>query len=223
MRSIPELHPIEWILQSFDDIARAATPSVHEALGKLQFLNYLLQFGTKDEVGEFVPEIYHNTVRIFNQESFQFIQNSAVARKLRLKLMRNVAKLVLAPGFDLSTPLTWSSVASTSLLLEIMGDNDSLVRLAASKSLSMITQTLDASSAEQVLSLSSLKPSDEKRLMGRWCKGFLGGPPSSLAWVHSHSLPSSLQKSHSAATAPKNVECAHTEPQFRTKDRLPEK
>jgi hypothetical protein len=169
---------VEWMFQSLDDIARAATPSIHDALGKLQFLNYLLQFGTNEDVGEFVTDIYHNSVRIFNQEKFQFLQNSAVARKLRLKLMRNVAKQVLAPGFDLLPPdlVVGGFVA---LLLEIMGDNDSLVRLAASKSLSMITQTLDPSSAAQILS-AILEALDENVIWGGRARDFSAVHP--LRW-----------------------------------------
>jgi hypothetical protein len=141
----------DWVLQSFDGIASAAMPSVHEALGELQFINYLLQFGTKDEVGEVMPRIYDQCEKIFSHESFQFIQNSAVARKLRLKLMRNIVKLVLASEYD-ALPTEEVVGGFISLLLDVMGDNDSLVRLAASKSLSMIAQILDPSAAEEVLS-----------------------------------------------------------------------
>ena len=68
--------------------------------------------------------------------------------------MRNIAKLVLASEYDTFPPtrqigrrLAWHTHCST-----VMGDNDSLVRLAASKSLSMIAQILDPSAAEEVLS-----------------------------------------------------------------------
>jgi hypothetical protein len=169
---------IEWTLRSFNRLAVAPSPSVHAALGKLQFLNYLLQFGTKDEIGEFVPDIYHNVVRIFNQESLQFIQNSAVARKLRLKLMRNVARQVLAPGFKLLPP-DMVVGGFIGLLLDIMGDNDSLVRLAASKSLSMITQSLSPAAATQVLS-AILGALDEHILWGGGARDFSAVHP--LRW-----------------------------------------
>ncbi|KAJ0160456.1 Tubulin-specific chaperone D, partial [Colletotrichum tanaceti] len=78
------------------------------------------------------------------------IRSVAVARKMLIKVIRSVAVLLLrkAPPDPHSTELIETSIG---YLLESLADNDTPVRLAASKALSIVTLKLDPEMASQVV------------------------------------------------------------------------
>ncbi|KAK2054803.1 beta-tubulin cofactor d [Colletotrichum caudatum] len=78
------------------------------------------------------------------------IRSSAVARKMLIKVIRSVTVLLLrkTPPVQHSTELVETSIG---YLLECLADNDTPVRLAASKALSIVTLKLDPDMASQVV------------------------------------------------------------------------
>ncbi|KAK2036032.1 beta-tubulin cofactor d [Colletotrichum somersetense] len=78
------------------------------------------------------------------------IRSSAVARKMLIKVIRSVTVLLLrkTPPDQHSTELVETSIG---YLLECLADNDTPVRLAASKALSIVTLKLDPDMASQVV------------------------------------------------------------------------
>ncbi|TQN65144.1 Tubulin-specific chaperone D [Colletotrichum shisoi] len=78
------------------------------------------------------------------------IRSVAVARKMLIKVIRSVTVLLLrkAPPDPHSTELIETSIG---YLLESLADNDTPVRLAASKALSIVTLKLDPEMASQVV------------------------------------------------------------------------
>ncbi|KAK0701855.1 tubulin folding cofactor D C terminal-domain-containing protein [Lasiosphaeria miniovina] len=78
------------------------------------------------------------------------LSSSALARKMAIKVVRAIAVLTLRhpQQDDVQTQLVETTIG---FLLESLGDNDTPVRLAASKALSVITLKLDADMASQVV------------------------------------------------------------------------
>ncbi|EFQ27785.1 small nuclear ribonucleoprotein, partial [Colletotrichum graminicola M1.001] len=78
------------------------------------------------------------------------IRSSAVARKMLIKVIRSITVLLLrkTPPDPHSTELIEASIG---YLLECLADNDTPVRLAASKALSIVTLKLDPDMASQVV------------------------------------------------------------------------
>jgi hypothetical protein len=100
----------------------------------------------------FLTSIFHavNTLFTAETEVSKTITSFALARKMILKVMRSViVTLLRKPTQDMAS--TESTESGIAYLLERLGDTDTPVRLAASKSLSIITLKLDSDMASQVV------------------------------------------------------------------------
>ena len=152
MQELGLLHVlVKWSLSFFSN-AIEGTSDIHRCIGVLSFMSGLVASATNEEIGPFLAAAFQVCQRILNQESLAFLKSSAVARKLVVKIMRNIVvhclQATLNPsGLDSTTALE----EVIEVLLEAVGDGDTPVRYAASKALSIITLKLDAEMAEEVI------------------------------------------------------------------------
>ena len=142
---------VKWSL-SFFSRASEDQADIHTCLGVLSFLSGLVASTTNEEIGPFLFEIYRSCQKVLNQDDLVFIKSSAVARKLIVKTLRNIAIHCLqastAPsGIDPTEVLE----EVIEFLLEALADGDTPVRYGASKALSLITLKLDSEMAEEAV------------------------------------------------------------------------
>ncbi|OCL03190.1 hypothetical protein AOQ84DRAFT_392453 [Glonium stellatum] len=142
---------VQWALSFFAKTSERLL-DIHQCLGVLSFLSGLVASSTNQEIGPFLPAIYKLCQDIIGEGALSFVKASAVARKLVIKLLRNVVVHCLQPtsapySIDISTILE----DVIDFLLESLADGDTPVRYAASKALSMITMKLEGGMAGEVV------------------------------------------------------------------------
>lgn len=142
---------VQWALPFFTTSSQKLS-DIHQCLGVLSFLSGLVASSTNQEIGPFLPTVYKSCQDIISEGALGFVRSSAVARKLVIKILRNVVVHCLQPtsvpyGVDISTTLE----DVIDFLLESLADGDTPVRYAASKSLSMITMKLKGGLAREVV------------------------------------------------------------------------
>lgn len=142
---------IKWSLSFFDSISEGDT-NIHQSLGVLSFLSGLVTSATNEEIGPSLPAIYKVCQNIISESNLTIVKSSAVARKLTIKIMRNVVVHCLQAG-DVHHSLDTETVLEEVIefLLESVADGDTPVRYAASKALSIITMKLDPEMAGDVV------------------------------------------------------------------------
>ncbi|KAE9981599.1 hypothetical protein EG328_011538 [Venturia inaequalis] len=156
MRKIGLLDAVaQWAIDFFRDSAQEV--EIHKSLGVLAFLSGLVASGNQREIGHFLVPIFEATQRLAIEEddanaggSSAMVKSSAVARKLFVKIFRNIVILCLQTspeGVD-----TTSIIEDViSIFLETLADGDTPVRFAASKALSMVTLKLDSNMAAEIV------------------------------------------------------------------------
>lgn len=142
---------VQWALSFFTTSSQKLS-DIHQCLGVLSFLSGLVASSANQEIGPFLPTVYKSCQDIISEGALSFVRSSAVARKLVIKILRNVVVHCLQPtsapyGVDISTTLE----DVIDFLLESLADGDTPVRYAASKSLSMITMKLKGGLAREVI------------------------------------------------------------------------
>ncbi|OXV05400.1 hypothetical protein Egran_06832 [Elaphomyces granulatus] len=133
-------------------------PNIYTCIGALSFLARL---GTSSQVEDLAPLatiIFDQSLQIAQGESsvFQVIRSSALARKLIIKILRSIVVLVLSIGTrrgDIISDYKQSSILEDSIdyFLVALADQDTQVRFAASKALSIVTLNLDPGMAADVV------------------------------------------------------------------------
>ncbi|KAH8728677.1 tubulin folding cofactor D C terminal-domain-containing protein [Phaeosphaeriaceae sp. PMI808] len=142
---------VQWSVSFFDQATENQT-DIHQCLGILTFLSGLVMSTTNEEIGSSLPPIYRACRNIIDQESLTFIKFSAVARKIIVKILRNIVVHCLQPASTMVGLDTTSVVEEViEFLLEAVADGDTPVRYGASKALSIITLKLDKNMAEEVI------------------------------------------------------------------------
>ncbi|VUC25344.1 unnamed protein product [Clonostachys rosea] len=144
---------VQWSLSSLrpKDDASPSTPYFY--LGILSYLAGILQSSSDtSDMDKYLSSIFDTVHRLSHQEdaTSKTIISLALARKMILKVIRTVIVSLLRHSRQdmASTELTETAIG---YLLENLSDNDTPVRLAASKSLSIITLKLDPDMASQVV------------------------------------------------------------------------
>jgi tubulin-specific chaperone D len=131
--------------------------SVYHAIGYLSLLYALMNLGTMSEVAPFLTKVYRASATLFSSsdEHHATIRGSAPARKLLIKVQRVCLTHALALA---STPTPFDGDMVNEMLeegiqtyLDALGDQDSPVRMAASKALSVITLKLDPGMAAEIV------------------------------------------------------------------------
>ncbi|KAI1503965.1 tubulin folding cofactor D C terminal-domain-containing protein [Biscogniauxia marginata] len=144
---------VQWALSTLKPAKDAAPESPYYYIGSLSFLAGVLSASADTSIMDsYLSSIFYATQAISAEENavFSVINGSALARKMMIKVTRSVVILILRKQ---QQTMTDTEMVETSIgyLLERLADNDTPVRLAASKALSMITLKLDPDMASQVI------------------------------------------------------------------------
>ena len=139
-------------LQSLENQASDIPVTIYERLGPLRFL---ASVSSSAELSHLVPSIYKACERLFDDDSSS-ISTNAVAKKILVKTLRNVAILCLRVGNAEGSLLSFLQTTSVledviDYLLKSLGDRDTPVRYASAKALSRIILELDEAMAHEVI------------------------------------------------------------------------
>ncbi|KAI2469910.1 tubulin folding cofactor D C terminal-domain-containing protein [Annulohypoxylon bovei var. microspora] len=144
---------VKWALSTLNPSKDAPVESPYYYIGTLSFLARILGASADTSIMDpHLSAIFNATQSIDTEENaaFDVIKGSALARKMLIKVMRSVVTLVLRKQQQTATETEMVEI-SISYLLERLADNDTPVRLAASKALSIITLKLEPEMASEVI------------------------------------------------------------------------
>ncbi|KAF2428971.1 hypothetical protein EJ08DRAFT_308806 [Tothia fuscella] len=149
MRKIGLLDAVtEWALFYFQ--VTSDENDIHRSLGTLGVLSGILASGNQEEIGHFIAPIFRVSQQLMTDDKHAIVRSSAVARKLLVKMLRNIVVHCLkAPSDDIDTTEVLEEVIGQ--FLELLEDGDTPVRYAASKALSVLTLQLDHEMANEVI------------------------------------------------------------------------
>lgn len=154
MQQLGVLHAlIQWALFWLRPKLDEAPQSPYKYIGVLAFLAGILAASTETSDLEKYSSTIFNTVNVIPSKDdamSRIIKSSALAKKTIIKLMRSVAVSKLKRGKQdmAGIELVESTIGH---FLECLADNDTPVRLAASKALSIVTLNLPDYMASQVV------------------------------------------------------------------------
>ncbi|RYP16998.1 hypothetical protein DL767_010092 [Monosporascus sp. MG133] len=144
---------VQWALSTLRP-RKDEVQSPYYYIGSLAFLAGVLSSSADTSIMDpYLSDIFYTAQAISTgeaDEAFQVINGSALARKMLIKVVRSVVILVLRKE-DQSTADTEITETSIGYLLEQLADNDTPVRFAASKALSVVTLKLEPDMASQVI------------------------------------------------------------------------
>ncbi|KAF5022270.1 hypothetical protein F66182_5709 [Fusarium sp. NRRL 66182] len=144
---------VNWSLSSLRLQKDQPLRTTYFYLGVLSFLAGVLRASSDtSDMNPYLSTIFYaiHAISVGEDKLSKTIVSFALARKMILKVIRSVVVLRLrqTPQDMNSTELTETAIG---YLLESVSDNDTPVRLAASKSLSIVTLKLDPDMASQVV------------------------------------------------------------------------
>ena len=144
---------MRWAVASLRPHKDAVPAASYFYLGALSFLAGILRSSSDtSDMNKYLVTIFNavHALTAGENETAKMIVSLALARKVITKVLRSVVVLLLrqTPQDMESTELTETAIG---YFLECLSDNDTPVRLAASKSLSIITLRLDPEMASQVV------------------------------------------------------------------------
>ncbi len=140
---------VNWALAS---LGRPVHSSPYHHIGVLSFLAGILRSSSDaSDLDDYLNSIFHTTHALATAANGG-ITSSALARKMVIKVLRSVAEQILRrsarPDGAAATELVETTIGH---FLERLADNDTPVRLAASKALGVITLGLAPDLASQVI------------------------------------------------------------------------
>ncbi|KAI1113142.1 tubulin folding cofactor D C terminal-domain-containing protein [Nemania sp. NC0429] len=144
---------VNWALSTLTAGEDAATMSPYYFIGSLSFLAGVLRAAEDTSImDQHLSTIFYAIQAIPSEESdtYKVINGSALARKMMIKISRSIIAIVLRKSRQ-SMSDTEMIESTIGYLLERVADNDTPVRFAASKALSVITLKLDPDMASQVI------------------------------------------------------------------------
>lgn len=133
--------------------AAAEMPNMYEMLGSLR---YVAGLASSAELSQLIPSIYRTCEKTFDENDASTLSSNAVAKKVIVKIFRNIAILSLrsanADG-PLASFLQTTGVLENVIdyLLRSLGDKDTPVRYAAAKAISLIVLELEPEMAHEVI------------------------------------------------------------------------
>jgi hypothetical protein len=142
---------VHWAMAALRPADDAAERTPYYYIGVLSFLaGILVSSADTSDMDRYLITIFHTVHGIAAEgDKAASMLSSALARKTMIKVIRAVAVLILRHEPDMAGMEIVE--ATISFLLESLADNDTPVRLAASKALSIITLRLDPDMASQVV------------------------------------------------------------------------
>lgn len=141
---------VQWALASLRLQKDIASQTSYYHIGMLSFLaGILASSANTSDMDKYLFKIFE-AAHAASSDSVGAITSSALARKTLIKVMRSITVLVLR---NQQLDMAGTELVETTIghLLERLADNDTPVRLAASKALSVITLKLDMEMASQVV------------------------------------------------------------------------
>ncbi|KAI0457528.1 tubulin folding cofactor D C terminal-domain-containing protein [Xylaria acuta] len=144
---------VQWALSSLKSTKDAATGSSYYYIGSLSFLAGVLRAAEDTSiVDQHLSTIFYAIQAITAEENdtYKVINGSALARKMMIKATRSIIAIVLRKSRRGMSDTEMIEI-TIGYLLERLADNDTPVRFAASKALSIITLKLDPDMASQVI------------------------------------------------------------------------
>lgn len=144
---------VNWAITSLRPQKDRPPEATYFYLGILSFIAGVLRSSSDtSDMNSYLSSIFYavHEIATGDTELSKTIVSFAMARKMVLKVIRSVVVLLLRKSTQdmMSTELTETAIG---YLLESLADNDTPVRLAASKALSIITLKLDPEMASQVV------------------------------------------------------------------------
>ncbi|KAK0878304.1 hypothetical protein LTR87_007842 [Friedmanniomyces endolithicus] len=139
-------------LQTVEFHDEGAQPSIYERLGPLRFLTGI---ASSADLAWLIPDIYRTCEKLAN-DARSLIASNAEAKKLTVKILRNIAILCLRSATAEGPLLTLFENEGVlenviDFLLRSLGDRDTPLRYAAAKALSLIVQELDPAMGHEVI------------------------------------------------------------------------
>lgn len=158
MQELGLLHAlVQWAMSCLKSNTLMASSSSYYFIGLLSYLaGVLVSSLSTADMDPYLLKIFRTVQNISDEENTAFnnVHTSAIARKTVIKVLRTIGVLVLRKEYSSkgNEGITNEIVESTiGHLLDALADNDTPVRLAASKALSVITLKLDPDMASQVV------------------------------------------------------------------------
>ncbi|GAB7361672.1 hypothetical protein MBLNU230_g1722t1 [Neophaeotheca triangularis] len=142
-----------YALTALSNDASDVPRDMYERIGPLRFLAGV---ATSADLSYLVPNIYKTCETLANTDHSTHFTSNAVAKKLLVKVLRNVALLALRSA---STPSELTFLLEEGGLLEevidyllrSLGDRDTPVRYAAAKAISLVVLELDPEMGHQII------------------------------------------------------------------------
>ncbi|KAJ2984441.1 hypothetical protein NUW58_g6056 [Xylaria curta] len=144
---------IHWALSTLKHTENSPLISPYYFIGSLSFLAGVLRAAEDTSImDQHLSTIFYAVQAIAAEETdvYKAINGSALARKMMIKITRSIIAIVLRKSRQ-SISDTEMIETTIGYLLERLADNDTPVRFAASKALSIITLKLDPDMASQVI------------------------------------------------------------------------
>ena len=144
---------VQWALFTLRSDKNTHTVSSYHFIGSLSFLAGVLRASEDTSIVDKHLATIFDVVQAIPAEDtdiHRLINGSAVARKMMIKVTRSIITIVLRKSRQ-SMADTEMIETTIGYLLERLADNDTPVRFAASKALSIITLKLDPDMASQVI------------------------------------------------------------------------
>jgi tubulin-specific chaperone D len=146
---------VTWALSKFQGKSQEEAPTVFTTIGIMSFVARLLGSGEAQELAVFVPTIFDTFRSVaYNEDQFSTgVRASASSRKLIVKILRTAVVLALSLEDNSISPDVLSTMIEDAIdyFLSSLADQDTPVRFAASKALSVITLKLDSSMGAEVV------------------------------------------------------------------------
>ncbi|UKZ47271.1 hypothetical protein TrVGV298_001488 [Trichoderma virens] len=144
---------VQWSLKSLRPQKETEIDNPYFYIGVLSFLAGILRSASETSyMDKYLPTIFESVLELSTGEDAisKIIMSQASARKMMLKVIRSlIVSLLRSSRRDMKTTILVENAIG--YFLESLSDNDTPVRLSASKSLSIITLKLDPDMASQVV------------------------------------------------------------------------
>ncbi|CAI7615565.1 unnamed protein product [Penicillium crustosum] len=148
----------KWAFATIQPTENVESPSVYACIGVLTFIARLGASGQVEDFAPLINYVFQQTLSVSQGKSSTSttIQSSALARKIVVKILRNITVMALSlseRGGARITDDQLSTILEDAIdhFLVSLADKDTPVRFAASKALSIITLKLDPEMGTEVI------------------------------------------------------------------------